>query len=440
MDLTDYVTRCVPTTLRLERPVILTAQQNCRNSSHSPQSANSTLLAVALSACHCATATAIVLGSITLHATQLSATELPDFKEARRVLERAVEDHAFPGCAFAVGTADRVLWTGGLGGFVYDREVADQLGLDGNPIPTEKTIYDLASLSKVVGTTSVILLLASDEKLSLDDPVARWLPEFDEGNDSRRRTITIELLLVHASGLPAWKAFYREANDYNTLLNLVSASPLETDPGTQYRYSDLGFMLLGEIAARAGGMPLAKLEQQSIFLPLNMTNTTRQLTASQQQHVPPTELDPDTQQFVRGQVHDENSRAGGGQTGHAGLFSNAEDLSRFAAEYLRALKGKGKVFSSSWAQRFIKRRELIAGSSRALGWDTPSGRSSGGKNISPNAFGHTGFTGTSMWIDPERGIYLILLTNRVHPTRDNRKISNVRHQFANAVLSALDGR
>ena len=361
------------------------------------------------------------------------------FTEAKNVLERAIADQAFPGCAFAVGTKSKVLWTGGLGRFAYDDKVAVDLGLIGNPTPSEKTIYDLASLTKVVGTTSVILKLASEKKLSLDDPVIRWIAEFGGGDDyARRAEITLEHLLVHASGLPAWIAFYRDANDYDSLLKLVRSTPLEAAPATQYRYSDLGFILLGEIDATASGISQAELEQQKIFAPLGMTNTTRMLADRQKLLVPPTELDPDTQRFVHGVVHDENSRSANGQTGHAGLFSTAEDLSRFAAEYLRALAGDGMVFEQSFAQQFTRRRNLIDGSSRALGWDTPSGRSSGGKDISPSAFGHTGFTGTSMWIDPDRGVYLILLTNRVHPTRDNRKISRVRHEFANAVWSAID--
>lgn len=362
-----------------------------------------------------------------------------EFASARRVLEQAISSQAFPGCAFAVGTSEKVLWQGGVGHFTYEESDAASVGLRGNPVPSEQTIYDLASLTKVVGTTSVVLALVAEDRLSLDDPVIRWVPEFG-GNDELRKAVTVEHLLVHASGLPAWRAFYKEVDGYEKLLANVASTPLETEPGSKYRYSDLGFMLLGEIAQRAGGRPLPELEQSLVFERLEMDNTTRKISMEQRQNVPPTERDPESKQFVHGEVHDENGRAGSGGTGHAGLFSSAADLSRFASEYLLALKGRSQVLPQQEAQLFTKRRELIEGSSRALGWDTPSGRSSGGSLISPTAFGHTGFTGTSIWIDPVRDVYLILLTNRVHPTRDNRQISRVRREFADAVLSAIDAR
>ena len=170
-----------------------------------------------------------------------------------------------------------------------------------------------------------------------------------------------------------------------------------------------------------------------------MSNTFRNPTPSQRLAIPPTERDSHTGRLRHGVVHDENCRAAGGVTGHAGLFSSVVDLSKFAAELLNGYHGRSTVFPRRLVRLFAKRPDIVSGSSRALGWDTPSGRSSGGSNISANSIGHTGFTGTSLWIDFDRGVYFMLLTNRVHPTRTNRKISEVRRQFADAVLQAVDG-
>lgn len=378
-------------------------------------------------------------------ACRATTEDKPDFSGVAEVLERAISEQAFPGCAVSVGTSEGAIWQRGFGRFVYDDEVARTTGLPGNPAPSEKTLYDLASLTKVIGTTSVVIALVQRGKLRLDDPVDKWLPKFSETGateDARnaRKSITVEHLLAHASGLPAWKPFYREASSYDEVLRAVASSPLESEPGTKYRYSDLGFMLLGEIVSRAGARPLADLERELIFAPLGMKNTLRNPAKKRRAEIPPTELDPATKSYAHGVVHDENCRAAAGATGHAGLFSNAHDLSIFAAELLRGLRGRSRVFPRELVSRFVRRREMIAGSSRALGWDTPSGRSSGGETISPDAFGHTGFTGTSIWIDSKRDVFFILLTNRVHPTRENRKIRVVRRAFADAVLEAIDRR
>jgi len=368
----------------------------------------------------------------------------PDFSATAVVLERAISDRAFAGCAVAVGTSDGPLWQRGFGHFVHDDATARRVGLRGNPTPSGKTLYDLASLTKVIGTTSVIIALVRDGKLRIADPVDRWLPEFSRAGETpqarrRRGSITVEHLLAHASGLPAWEAFYQQTSGYDGILRAVASSPLQNDPGTKYRYSDLGFMLLGEIASRAGGKPLTELERELVFTPLGMTDTLRNPAMERRAEIPPTELDPETKRYLHGVVHDENCRAAEGATGHAGLFASTSDLSILAAELLRGLHGRSRVFPRELVSRFVRRREMIAGSSRALGWDTPSGLSSGGKKISPTAFGHTGFTGTSIWIDPVRDVFFILLTNRVHPTRENRKILAVRRAFADAVLDAFDG-
>jgi CubicO group peptidase (beta-lactamase class C family) len=358
-----------------------------------------------------------------------------DWSPARRVLREAIRDRAFPGCAAAAGTSRGALWLEGLG--TLDGE-------GGAPV-TPRTLYDLASLTKVIGTTSVVLVLARDGKLSLERRVADLVPEFSGGG---REDITIEHLLAHASGLPAWKPLFREARGYREVLDRVLATPLESPPGASERYSDLGFILLGEAAARAGGRTLPELERALVLGPLGLEDTLRNPPAALRLRIAPTErraAEPGgapaaDSPAVHGTVHDENAAAGDGATGHAGLFSTAEDLSRFAAEVLRGLRGESDLFPRGLAERFAARRGIVPGSSRALGWDTPSEGSSAGTRLGPRAFGHTGFTGTSIWLDPDRDLYFILLTNRVHPTRQNTKIGAVRRAFADAVVACFEGK
>ncbi|MEX0641241.1 MAG: serine hydrolase, partial [Pirellulales bacterium] len=188
------------------------------------------------------------------------------------------------------------------------------------------------------------------------------------------------------------------------------------------------------------GKPLAELEQKLVFEPLGMSSTLRKPPEALRPRIAPTETDPsDKNRFIHGVVHDENARAGEGLTGHAGLFGTAENVARLATEMLQALKGQGKLFSQPLAKQFVTRRELVKGSSRALGWDTVSGKSSAGSLMAPTSFGHTGFTGTSIWIDPTRDLYVILLANRVHPTRANQRIHAVRRAYADAAVRAVDG-
>jgi CubicO group peptidase (beta-lactamase class C family) len=364
----------------------------------------------------------------------------PDFTAAARRLEAAVAEHAFPGCAVAVGTSRGVLWLEGFGRLDYG---------DG-PAATPDTLYDLASLTKVVGTTSVVLRLVAGGRLALADPVARHVPGFQGGG---REAVTIEHLLTHSSGLPAWRPPPREARGHGAVLAEVLRAPLEAPPGARERYSDLGFILLGEAAARAGGKPLEALEVESVFAPLGLRGLTRRPPAEAMSRIAPTEVvaevaagaapaagGPAAPAALRGIVHDENARAAGGITGHAGLFGSARDLAVFAGELLRGLRGESRVFPGELLRLFTARRGLVSGSSRGLGWDTPSGLSSAGTLLGKRAFGHTGFTGTSLWLDPDRDLYIILLSNRVHPTRENDRIARVRRELADAVVLCLEGR
>lgn len=353
----------------------------------------------------------------------------PDFAEARNILLQGIQNHAFPGCSVEVGTDDKVLWSAGYGQFDYDQ------GARVEPA----TIYDLASVTKVVGTTSVYMRLVALGRLSVGEPAAKHLPEFlaaapSDAEKVRREKITLEHLLTHTAGLAAWKPLYKSANSYAELLQAVYAAPLESEPGEKLRYSDLGMILAGEIASRAGGKPLAELERELVFLPLGMTNTMRNPATNLWFRIPPTERITDTDQFVHGVVHDENARAGGGITGHAGLFSTAQDLGKLAAELLRALDGRSPLFPRNVAGDFLHDRHPVRGAHRALGWGVF--RNSDG-SYGP-AVAHNGFTGTYLWMDPTRKLYVVLLTNRVHPTRDNNKIGPVRAEFLEAVLNACD--
>src|SRR5690625_2125908 len=352
-----------------------------------------------------------------------------DFSAVEELLETAVEDKVFPGSIAAIGWGEGKLWVHSVGYFDYEQ----------SHLVDSETIYDLASLTKVVGTTATMMRLVAEEKLDVTLPVVHYLPEFsaDSTGEERgwREELTVEQLLRHRGGLASWKPFYRSVDGYENLLKAVIETPLEVRPGTRYRYSDLGFILLGEIASRAGGESLAELEKKLVFEPLRMESTLRNPAVDFVTNIPPTERDPDGEGFIHGIVHDENARAGGGVTGHAGLFSTAGDLALFAQELLRAAKGESEYFSKEVYELFAERRD--DGSNRGLGWVLASGRGSSGSLLSQKAIGHTGFTGTSIWIDPEREIYLILLTNRVHPTRDNQKLGPFQAKFADAAVRAL---
>jgi CubicO group peptidase (beta-lactamase class C family) len=363
-----------------------------------------------------------------------AVAESPDFSAAARVLEAAIADQAFPGCAVAVGSHERVIWSRGFGHLDYEKSAA----------VSPCTLYDIASLTKIVGTTSVVMSLVRDGKLAIADPVEKHFPDFvgsmdDDKQRQWRRKMTIEHLLTHSSGLPAGPRTPKDARCYADVLAGTLATPLSVEPGRKAVYSDAGYLLLAEIASRAAKKPLAAMEHELVLRPLEMNDTLRNPATSLHARIAPTEQIAGGERFWRGVVHDENARAGEGLTGHAGLFSNVLDLSRFAAEMLKAIRGESKLWPRDLAFQFTTRRNLVPNSTRALGWDTPSDKnSSAGDRMSRKSFGHTGFTGTSIWIDPERDLYIILLSNRVHPTRANQKIHAVRRQLADAVVEAFD--
>jgi CubicO group peptidase (beta-lactamase class C family) len=301
--------------------------------------------------------------------------------------------------------------------------------------PTARTVWDLASLTKVVGTTSAVLQLVANGRVSLDTPVVRYLPEWKVAGAA---PVTVRHLLSHNAGLPAWRALYKEADSPEEAWQLVLATPLDTIPGVRFVYSDLGFILLGRLVERVSGESLAEYGPRHVFGPAGMSETRYLPPPSWRARIAPTEQDPWRQRQLRGEVHDENAARLGGASGHAGLFSTAADLARFARLYLGSGRLDGRaVLDSATVQQFIRVQNPTV-SMRALGWETPTGRNSAGQRLSARAFGHTGFTGTSLWMDPERNLFVVLLTNRVNPTRQNTRIGAVRSRLADAVSAAME--
>jgi CubicO group peptidase (beta-lactamase class C family) len=362
-----------------------------------------------------------------LCATTAFAASAPDFSETAAILRRGIADHAFPGCTVFVGTADKVLWSEAFGCLDYTSHT---------PV-TRQTLYDLASVTKVTGTTAVFMQLVQRGKLRISDPVGKYLPEFIDvaptpEDKAKRQQVTVEHLLTHTAGLVAWKAYYRTNTTYAGMLRAILTTPLEAAPGARSRYSDFGMFLAGEVAARAGGKPLPVLERELVFAPLRMKNTMRNPPPRLLPRIAPTEKWPDRANFVHGVVHDENSRAAEGRAGHAGLFSTAEDLGKLAAELLRAADGKSKWLSQSVFDEFARPHELAPNSARGLGWGLERGEH--------KAISHNGFTGTYLRVELTRKMYLVLLTNAVHPTRDNNKLGAVRREALAAILHAFDNK
>jgi len=350
-------------------------------------------------------------------------------------------DSAFPGAVVAVGRrnyVDRMLLLAAVGHYGAD---------DPRPVTTE-TVYDLASLTKVIGLTTAAMMLVDSGKLDLDAPVQRYVPAFQGANKER---VTIRHLLTHSSGLPAWRPLYAETRTRAEALALVDTTPLLRQPGDTFVYSDLGAMVLTQAVEAIAGERLDSLLANRVFGPLGMPSTRYLPPESWRSRIAPTEKDTVFRhRLMHGEVHDENAGRLGGVSGHAGLFSTAPDLARFAQWLLydrlapdsAMLTCTDACTPTPWitpqvVRQFTRRQNMPAGSSRALGWDTPSENSSAGTKFGPSAFGHTGFTGTSIWVDPDRDIFIILLTNRVNPTRTNTKIFQVRRRVADLVNEIL---
>jgi len=343
-----------------------------------------------------------------------------------RVIERGIKAGGYPGAAVVVGRRGAVVWEKGFGHLGWTSDAAG--------VEAEQTMYDLASLTKVVGTTSAVMILFDEGKIRLDDYVVKYLPEFTGGG---RERVTIRLLLEHRSGLPAGRDLWRLAHTAEEARTAVLQTPLIGAPGQYYEYSDLGADVLGFMVESVTGQRLDQFLDARVFTPLGMRDTRFRPDAALRGRIAPTELTPPRGYPLRGEVHDENAYALGGVAGHAGLFSTASDLSIFAQMLLNGGTFNGtRIIADSTVALFTKR----AAGTRALGWDTCAGEFGCGKYMSANAYGHTGFTGTSLWIDPDRDMFVVLLTNRVHAARARRPakvISDVRADLADAAALAV---
>jgi beta-N-acetylhexosaminidase len=343
------------------------------------------------------------------------------------VIVRAIRDAAFPG-AQALVVKD--------GAIVYNKSFGTQeYSSTSSPI-SSTTMYDLASLTKVVATTSAIMRLYDEGKIHFDDRVVQYIPEF--GNHGKE-AITVKNLLVHNGGLPPYKRFFLMCTSPQQVLDSVYQTELIYPTGDSTVYSDFDFILLGKIVEKISGTTLAKYVDSVFFAPLGMTRTMFIPPQSLWENIAPTEYDSIyRKQLVRGVVHDENAFALGGVSGHAGLFSTASDLAIFMQMLMNGGRYGGvQYINPSTVKLFTTKQN--AKSTRALGWDTKTmnGYSTAGTLFSENAFGHTGFTGTSIWAEPEKKLFVIFLTNRVHPTRSNTKIMRVRPALHDAVMRSV---
>jgi beta-N-acetylhexosaminidase len=350
------------------------------------------------------------------------------------LLDRAVADDAFPGGVVAVGWHDQVA-IHPFGKLTRDAK---------SPKVNVDTMYDMASVTKVIVTTTAAEMLWEQKRLDLDAPVSRYLPQFaaaakSDPNPAWRSRITVRNLMLHDAGLPATVQFFKQTAGYDAIVARAEATPLEYEPGTRVVYSDLSIILLGEIVHRLTGQMLDVFAKQNIFSPLGMNRSMFNPPRSLRPNIAPTEYDATfRKRLVWGEVHDENAWAMGGVAGHAGLFSTAGDISTFAQMMLNGgIYAHRRLLNRATIQMFTT-RDQIGDSARALGWDVVvEPGSSAGKYFSQEAYGHLGFTGTSVWIDPTKDLFVVLLTNRVNPTRKNEKIREVRPALHNSVCDAL---
>lgn len=350
------------------------------------------------------------------------------FAPAVRFLDSAVAAGAAPGAVLGVSVGGRHFYHG-----------TGTLAIDDSTRPDSATVYDLASVTKAVGLTTAVMLAVQEHRIELDAPVARYVPAFRGPGKDR---VTIRHLLTHSSGLPAWRALHKESADRETAFALADTTPLDTVPEAQSVYSDLGTIVLTQAIEHVYGERLDSLLESRIFRPLGLASTRFLPPPDWLPRIAPTEDDPWRGRVLRGEVHDENAARLDGVSGHAGLFSSAEDLLAFGDWLLRQRPRRAGAAEPPQlpVARFARRQNLPKGSSRALGWDTPSEGSSAGVRLSRRSFGHTGFTGTSIWMDPRRHLVIVLLSNRVHPTRDNPRWGPVRGGVADRVVAGLGNR
>ncbi len=327
------------------------------------------------------------------------------------LLDKAIQNKAWSGSVL-LGAQD---------GKIFIHEASGYHTYDQKRNVRKSDIFDLASITKVISTTSAIMKLYDEKLLDMDDLVINYLPEF-KGKQKKyfdhKSKITIKNLLTHTSGLPPFRQYYLMEGSIDTRLDSIYNTEPVFDLGETMVYSDVGIIMLGKIVERVSKLKLDEYVQTNIFDPLGMNNTFYNPPKEKLHRIVPTEIDPKGK-MIKGYVHDENAYSIGGVAGHAGLFSKTKDLAIFSQMMLnKGLYGWKRIFRSETVELFTQRSNIIEGSSRCLGWDSPSDKASGGVYLSNTSFGHTGFTGTSLWIDPENGMIVILLTNAVHPNRE----------------------
>lgn len=392
------------------------------------------------------------------------------FGAAVEILNRAVRARAFPGAVLGVGHRESLVILP-VGRLTYEADAG---------AVTAETIYDLASLTKVLATTTAAMILTERGQLALDRPVAGYIPEFtaefagddNDGNgqaavasngapvesgrlQAARSAVTVRHLLAHTSGLPGYEKFYLQARKKSHVIEEALGVPLEAAPGERTLYSDVGFILLGEIVERAAKASLDAFCRREIFGPLGMRSTCfnppMNGTGDWRARIAPTELEETfRKRLIWGEVHDENAWVMGGVAGHAGLFGTAGDLARFCRMMLAEGEiavvndsgpGGKRLVKAATVEEFTRAWPAIqSGTQRdihGLGWAKRSEPSSSGRYFSAASYGHLGYTGTSMWIDPDKYLYVILFTNRVHPSRANEAIKQVRPAVHDAVVESL---
>ncbi|MEW6296572.1 MAG: serine hydrolase [Thermodesulfobacteriota bacterium] len=375
-----------------------------------------------------------------------------DFSPIDRELAAAVERGVFPGAVVLVNRAGTVLY----------RRAFGWRGLEPERTPlTEEMIYDVASLTKPLATTVAVMVLVKEKKLRLDDRVTRFFPNFAVHG---KTPVTFRQLLSHSSGLPAIRPYYREIAEKETkdgkvgflgtrsareyVYTQLQREKLDAPPGRQVIYSDLGFMLLGAVVEEISGMGLDQYCREKIFRPLGLESTMflnlellrRHKLQPVLEKFAPTERCGWRKRVLCAEVHDDNAYAMGGVAGHAGLFSTADDINQLVNVLLSCYRGEHAFLPSALVREFWTRDRAVPGSTWALGWDTPSPQhSSAGELFSALSVGHLGFTGTSLWIDLQRRVHVIVLSNRVHPRRDNEKIHAFRPVLHNAIMQLILG-
>ena len=382
------------------------------------------------------------------------------FSRAFSILHEAIANRVHPAASIAVTEKGTLIALRAFGSFVYEESEgpppwsrSSRQGGDFDCL-SPSTLFDLASLTKPIATTTMSAILYERGEVELDAPIIGTVPEF-RTSDLRRNEVTFRMLLAHSSGLPAYEKLFEKAHSRDELLQAAFTIPLTANPGSRAEYSDIGFIILGIALERLAEEPLDIFCQREIFGPLAISNTTFKPPATIRTKIPPTadERKQDSghvkavipadqkprstfrNRIIQGEVQDENAWVLGGVGGHAGLFSTAEDIAKFAHAML---EGGAPILRPATITLFTRRETQPPGTSRALGWDTPTPPSQSGSYFGPNSYGHLGYTGTSLWIDPVRQVSITLLTNRTWPDCSSQAIKQVRPTFHDAIFDALD--